>query len=66
LPALLLRFPKRIQLWERSGTLVREMAALPMAEDIPIAFNSTRKGPRGITWREDKDAEICWIEAQVR
>ena len=31
------RFPRRTQLWDRDGHLVREMAALPMAEDIPIA-----------------------------
>ncbi len=27
---------------------VRELAALPMAEDIPIAFNSCRAGPRWV------------------
>ncbi len=58
------RFPRRTQLWTRDGALVRELAALPLAEDIPIAFNSTRKGPRGLSWRDDKPSEICWIEAQ--
>lgn len=58
------RFPRRTQLWTRDGTLVRELAALPLAEDIPIAFNSTRRGPRGISWRSDKAAELSWIEAQ--
>eukprot|EP00955_Chlamydomonas_euryale_P013598 146334-Chlamydomonas_euryale.AAC.5 len=41
------------------------MAALPLADDIPIAFNSCRKGPRGVSWRDDKPAELSWIEAQV-
>ena len=45
---------------------MKEVAYLPLAEDIPITFNSCRKGPRGIDWRADKDAEFCWIEAQVR
>jgi len=58
------RFPKRVQLWRADGSLVREMAALPLAEDIPIAFNSTRKGPRGIDWRTDKPCELYWVEAQ--
>ncbi|KAG1675325.1 hypothetical protein FOA52_015999 [Chlamydomonas sp. UWO 241] len=58
------RFPRRTQLWDSTGRLVREMAALPLAEDIPIAFNSCRKGPRGIEWRDDKPAEMAWIEAQ--
>jgi hypothetical protein len=22
-------------------------------------------GPRGLSWRDDKPAELCWIEAQV-
>lgn len=49
----------------RQGNVVKEIAYLPLAEDIPIAFNSCRKGPRGIDWRSDKDAEFSWIEAQV-
>ncbi|GFH17944.1 peptidase_S9 domain-containing protein, partial [Haematococcus lacustris] len=43
---------------------VRELAALPLAESIPIAFNSVRQGPRSVDWRSDKPAELCWIEAQ--
>ncbi|KAG2450262.1 hypothetical protein HYH02_004773 [Chlamydomonas schloesseri] len=58
------RFPRRTQLWTRDGALVRELAALPLAEDIPIAFNSCRTGPRGISWRDDAPSEIYWIEAQ--
>ncbi|KAK9805982.1 hypothetical protein WJX73_010840 [Symbiochloris irregularis] len=58
------RFPKRVQVWDRQGNVVREVAALPLAEDIPITFNSTRKGPRNIEWRADKPAELCWIECQ--
>lgn len=49
----------------REGKFIREMAALPLAEDIPIAFNSCRKGPRGLDWRDDKPAEIYWAECQV-
>lgn len=44
---------------------MREIAALPLAEDIPIAFNSTRMGPRGISWRSDKPAELCWMEVST-
>lgn len=58
------RFPRRTQLWTREGVLVRELAALPLAEDIPIAFNSVRKGPRAIGWRDDKPAELSWVECQ--
>ena len=41
------------------GEFVREIAALPLAEDIPVAFDSCRTGPRGIEWRDDKPAEVC-------
>ena len=44
---------------------MREVAHLPLAEDIPIAFNSCRKGPRGVCWRDDRPAELTWTEAQV-
>lgn len=43
---------------------MREMANLPLATDIPIAFNSCREGPRGLEWRDDKPAEMAWMEAQ--
>ena len=49
----------------RDGSLVRELAALPLAEEIPIAFDSCRKGPRGFEWRSDKPAEVSWTECQV-
>ena len=58
------RFPKVTQLWDKNGKVLRTMANLPLAEDIPILFNSVRKGPRSITWRSDKASEIYWIEAQ--
>ncbi|GMH40490.1 hypothetical protein BSKO_08394 [Bryopsis sp. KO-2023] len=58
------RFPKRVELWDRNLELVREIAYLPLAEDIPVSFDSCRKGPRGIRWRPDKPSELCWREAQ--
>jgi len=58
------RFPRRTQLWDASGNMLRELAYLPLAEDIPIAFNSCRKGPRGLGWRDDKPSELYWMECQ--
>lgn len=58
------RFPKRIQLWDKTGKVIHELASLPLAEDIPIAFNSCRQGPRSVGWRSDKPAELVWTEAQ--
>lgn len=41
------------------------IADLPLAEDIPVAFDSCRQGPRHLEWRDDKPAELAWIECQV-
>ncbi len=54
------RFPKKVELWRRDGEFVKEICDLPLAEDIPIAFNSTRKGRRGIDWRSDKPSTLYW------
>lgn len=57
------RFPRRTVVLDRRGTVVHEVADLPLAVDIPIAHGSTRTGPRGVHWRSDADAELCWAEA---
>ncbi|XP_020265546.1 probable glutamyl endopeptidase, chloroplastic [Asparagus officinalis] len=58
------RFPKKVELWTTDGKFVREICDLPLAEDIPIAFNSVRKGKRSINWRADKPSTIYWVETQ--
>ncbi|KAL6776823.1 hypothetical protein ACKKBF_B31065 [Auxenochlorella protothecoides x Auxenochlorella symbiontica] len=58
------RFPKSIELWSADGTPLRVIADLPLAEDIPVAFDSCRQGPRHLEWRDDKPAELAWIECQ--
>ena len=57
------RFPKRVQLWRADGTLVRELASLPLAESIPIVNDSCRAGRRGVGWRVDAGATVYWAEA---
>lgn len=54
------RFPKKVDLWTSEGKFVRELCDLPLAEDIPIAFNSVRKGMRSINWRADKPSTLYW------
>ena len=49
----------------RNGKSLSEICYLPLAEDIPITFNSVRKGPRSLDWRDDKAAELSWIETQA-
>ncbi|KAF3778342.1 putative glutamyl endopeptidase [Nymphaea thermarum] len=58
------RFPKRVELWTTDGKFIREICDLPLAEDIPIAFNSVRKGKRSIGWRPDQPSTLYWAETQ--
>lgn len=58
------RFPKKVDLWTADGQFVREICDLPLAENIPIAFNSVRKGMRSINWRSDKPSMLYWAETQ--
>ncbi|CAK9152902.1 unnamed protein product [Ilex paraguariensis] len=58
------RFPKKVDVWTADGKLVRELCDLPLAEDIPITFNSVRKGMRSINWRADKPSMLYWVETQ--
>jgi dipeptidyl aminopeptidase/acylaminoacyl peptidase len=58
------RFGKRVEVWERSGKLVREVARVPLAENVPLGRNAVPLGPREIQWRPDEDATLFWVEAQ--
>ena len=57
------RFPKKTEVLDSNGKLVYEVADLPLADDIPIKFGSTRKGRRNVSWRSDKPATLYWTEA---
>lgn len=57
------RFPTRVELWTTQGERIREVVALPLAEDIPIGMDAVRRGPRAFTWRPDRDCELHWVEA---
>ncbi|GFS33475.1 prolyl oligopeptidase family protein [Actinidia rufa] len=60
----LVLFPKKVDVWTTDGKFVRELCDLPLAEAIPIAFNSVRKGMRSISWRADKPSTLYWAETQ--
>ncbi len=57
------RFPRSIQVWDAAGNVVREIADLPLQEEIPIARNSVAEGPREVAWRADAPATLAWVEA---
>ena len=57
------RFPQTHEVYSTAGELMRVVASLPLAEDIPTKRGSVRKGPRSIAWRADADATLYWAEA---
>jgi dipeptidyl aminopeptidase/acylaminoacyl peptidase len=57
------RFPRRIEVWDLDGKVVRSVADLPLQEEISISFDSVPTGPREVSWREDAPATLFWVEA---
>ena len=58
------RFPVRVEVWSLDGRIIRELVDAPLAENVPIAFDAVREGPRAFRWRNDVEATVCWVEAQ--
>lgn len=58
------RFPKKCEVFDRGGKMVRSIVDLPLADDIPVAFDAVRKGPRSVSWRADLPSTLVWFEAQ--
>jgi dipeptidyl aminopeptidase/acylaminoacyl peptidase len=54
-------FPERVEIWDRHGQLVREVARLPLREDIPIEGVAT--GPRAFEWQDNAADTLLWAEA---
>ena len=55
------QFPRRIAVWSLDGKVVRELAHLATAENVPI--RGVRPGPRNVAWRPGTDATLAWAEA---
>jgi dipeptidyl aminopeptidase/acylaminoacyl peptidase len=58
------RFPLRVEVRDMQGRVVRKVADLPLAEEVPITFDAVPKGPRAFGWRSDAPATLVWAEAQ--
>lgn len=57
------RFPRRIEVLDRTGGQVHLVADLPLQEEVPTAFGSVPTGPRSVQWRADAPATLVWVEA---
>ncbi|MGV0028552.1 prolyl oligopeptidase family serine peptidase [Phormidesmis priestleyi] len=57
------RFPCQIQVLDDAGTLIQEIADLPLADRISTKFDAVRPGRRSTGWRSDRPSTVSWIEA---
>ena len=55
------RFPLTVEVWDRAGEKLYQLADLPLADRIPV--EGVRTGPRGYQWRADEPASLVWVEA---
>ncbi|MGH3117478.1 MAG: prolyl oligopeptidase family serine peptidase [Vicinamibacterales bacterium] len=54
-------FAKDVEVWSRAGQVVKKIADLPVAEDVPI--NGVETGPRSYRWHTTEPATVVWAEA---
>jgi dipeptidyl aminopeptidase/acylaminoacyl peptidase len=57
-------FPKKVEVWDRTGGVGYKLASLPLAEPDPV--NGARRGPRSYHWRPTEPATLVWVEALDR
>jgi dipeptidyl aminopeptidase/acylaminoacyl peptidase len=57
------RFPRKISIWTPDGRVVRELADLPLQDDIPSDFDAVGKGMRNVSWQSGTPAALVWSVA---
>jgi dipeptidyl aminopeptidase/acylaminoacyl peptidase len=54
-------FPRDVELWDRTGKVVRKLADAPAGDLVPVM--GVFAGPRGFTWHPTEPATLFWTEA---
>ncbi|TDN35850.1 S9 family peptidase [Hymenobacter sp. UV11] len=58
-------FPQRIDVLDlATGSVVKTIADLPLADNVPTNFDAVPTGPRDHGWRTDAPATLSYAEAQ--
>lgn len=57
-------FPSKVEVWDRSGKLVKTLAEIPLQDKLPQGFDAVITGPREHSWRADAPATVVYAEAQ--
>ncbi|MGB7528819.1 alpha/beta hydrolase family protein [Sphingobacterium cellulitidis] len=56
-------FPAEVSVYSATGSKVKDIYTLPLADNLPISFDAVLEGPRNFEWRKDKDASLVFVEA---
>jgi dipeptidyl aminopeptidase/acylaminoacyl peptidase len=54
-------FPSAVEVWDRKGAVVKQIADLPMADTVPNG--GVLPGPRSFQWQPLAPATLVWAEA---
>ena len=54
-------FPTAVEIWDRKGTVVKQIADLPVADTVPNG--GVLPGPRNYLWQALAPATVVWAEA---
>ncbi|QDA59117.1 prolyl oligopeptidase family serine peptidase [Hymenobacter jejuensis] len=57
-------FPVKVDVLSMEGLIVKAVADLPLADNVPTSFDAVPNGPREHAWRDDVPATLYWVEAQ--
>ena len=55
-------FPQEIEVWDRSGRVVYQVASQPLLDNLPPG-GWVQTGPRNVSWRPAQPATLYWAEA---
>lgn len=58
------RFPSTVEIWDMNGNVVKEVAEIPLGEEVPIGFDTSVPWPRNFNWRSDEPATLYYVAAQ--
>ena len=57
------RFPAATNVYDVDGKLISQFDDRPLYEVLPKGTMATFQGKRSISWRADRPATLCWVEA---
>ncbi|MEK7432086.1 MAG: prolyl oligopeptidase family serine peptidase [Cyanobacteriota bacterium] len=58
------KFPRKVEIWDINGKIVKNIIDLPLYENIPPKLGAVPSEQREHDWRKDAPATLYWIEAQ--